>query len=94
MKLVADRFGVKQAELQSRRRTQAIAYPRQIGMYLARQITRMSLEEIGGHFGGRDHSTVLYGVQKIVRLTKQDARTLTHVTELSLELRAHDPESP
>jgi len=94
MKVVADRFGVKQAELQSRRRTQAIAYPRQIGMYLARQITRMSLEEIGGHFGGRDHSTVLYGVQKIVRLTKQDARTLTHVTELSLELRAHDPESP
>jgi hypothetical protein len=37
---------------------------------------------------------VLYGVQKIARLAKQDARTLTHVTELSLELRAHDPESP
>ena len=94
MKAVSDRFGVKQAELQSRRRTQAIAYPRQIGMYLARRITRMSLEEIGGHFGGRDHSTVLYAVQKISGLAKKDERTLALVTELSLELQTQEPEVP
>ena len=94
MKAVSDRFGVKQAELQSRRRTQAIAYPRQIGMYLARRITHMSLEEIGGHFGGRDHSTVLYAVQKISALTKKDERTLALVTELSLELQTQEPEPP
>ena len=94
MKAVSDRFGVKQAELQSRRRTQAIAYPRQIGMYLARRITQMSLEEIGGHFGGRDHSTVLYAVQKITGLLKTDERTLALVTELSLELQAQGPELP
>ena len=94
MRAVSDRFGVKQAELQSRRRTQAIAYPRQLGMYLARRITRMSLEEIGGHFGGRDHSTVLYAVQKITDLTKKDERTLALVTELSLELQAHEPDLP
>ena len=94
MKAVSDRFGVKQAELQSRRRTQAIAYPRQIGMYLARRITRMSLEEIGGHFGGRDHSTVLYAFQKISGLAKKDERTLALVTELSLELQTQEPEVP
>ena len=94
MKATADRFGVKQAELQSRRRTQAIAYPRQIGMYLARRITRMSLEEIGGHFGGRDHSTVLYAVQKITGLMKKDERTQALVTELSLELQTQEPDLP
>jgi chromosomal replication initiator protein len=72
LKLVTDEFGVKMSDLQSRRRTNAIAYPRQIGMYLARRVTRHSLEEIGGFFGGRDHSTVLYAVDKITRLVKED----------------------
>jgi len=65
LRVVTAHFNVKVTDLQSRRRTNAIAYPRQIGMYLARKITRHSLEEIGGFFGGRDHSTVLYAVEKI-----------------------------
>ncbi len=70
--LVTERFGVKLSELQSRKRTNAIAYPRQIAMYLARRITRHSLEEIGGFFGGRDHSTVLYAVAKVDRMLAED----------------------
>jgi chromosomal replication initiator protein len=70
--LVCDHFDVKISELQSKKRTNAIAYPRQIAMYLARQITRHSLEEIGGFFGGRDHSTVIYAVEKVGLLMVED----------------------
>lgn len=87
MGLVTKEFGIKLAEIQSRRRTAAIAFPRQIGMYLARRITRMSLEEIGGYFGGRDHSTVLYGVQKIDKRSKEDPAVQDLLSRLLLELR-------
>ena len=87
MGLVTDRFGVKLSDLQSRKRTNAIAYPRQIGMYLARRITRMSLEQIGGFFGGRDHSTVLHAVRKITRLAKEDPGCQDLLSELSTELQ-------
>jgi len=73
--VVTEEFGVKLSDLQSRRRTAAIAFPRQIAMYLARKITRHSLEEVGGHFGGRDHSTVLYAVTKISALIERDPET-------------------
>ena len=71
--LVIEHFGVKLAELQSKKRTNAIAHPRQVAMYLARQITRHSLEEIGGFFGGRDHSTVIYAVEKVGQTAREDA---------------------
>ena len=90
MGVVTNEFGVKLADLQSRRRTAAIAFPRQIGMFLARRITRMSLEEIGGYFGGRDHSTVLYGVQKIEKLAKEDPQTRDLLIRLFRELRDDD----
>ncbi|MBL8858484.1 MAG: chromosomal replication initiator protein DnaA [Planctomycetes bacterium] len=70
--VVTERFGVKLSELQSRKRTNAVAFPRQISMYIARQITRHSLEEIGGFFGGRDHSTVLYAVEKVGEVMESD----------------------
>jgi chromosomal replication initiator protein len=73
LNLVTEHFDVKLSELQSKKRTNAIAYPRQIAMYLARQITRHSLEEIGGFFGGRDHSTVIYAVEKVGQLMAEDA---------------------
>jgi chromosomal replication initiator protein len=73
--IVTEHFGVKLSDLQSKKRTNAIAYPRQVAMFLARQITRHSLEEIGGFFGGRDHSTVIYAVDKIQGLHEQDPST-------------------
>ncbi len=90
--VVTRAFSVKLSELQSKRRTNAVAYPRQIAMYLARKITRHSLEEVGGFFGGRDHSTVLYGVDKIERLMGEDADTRRVVEGLLSELEA--PKSP
>ncbi|MCY2959807.1 MAG: chromosomal replication initiator protein DnaA [Planctomycetota bacterium] len=70
--LVTAHYDVKLSELQSKRRTAAIVLPRQVAMYLARRITRHSLEEIGNYFGGRDHSTVLYGIEKVQTLMASD----------------------
>jgi len=72
IEVVTSHFGVKLSDLQSKKRTNQIAFPRQVAMYLARNITRHSLEEIGGFFGGRDHSTVLHAVRKVTRLTEED----------------------
>ena len=70
--LVTEHYQAKLSDLQSKRRTKAIAFPRQVAMYLARKVTRHSLEEIGGFFGGRDHTTVLYAVDKIEKLVVSD----------------------
>lgn len=58
--VVIDHFGVKLTDLLSKRKPKSISLPRQICMYLAREHTRLSLQEIGGHFGGRDHTTVMH----------------------------------
>ena len=90
MRVVTEHFGVKLSDLQSRKRTNAIAYPRQVAMYLARKITHLSLEEVGGFFGGRDHSTVLYAVQKITKLVADDSQTRETLAELTLQLQHPD----
>lgn len=90
VRVVTTHFNVKLTDLQSRKRTNAIAYPRQVAQYLARKITRHSLEEIGGFFGGRDHSTVLYAVEKIDRMSKQDPAVRELLADLlgQLEVRS------
>jgi len=70
---VSDRFGVKIDLLCGPRRTQSIALPRQVAMYLMRQLTDHSLAEIGRAFGGRDHTTVLYACQKVGKLIRVDS---------------------
>ncbi len=69
---VLDRYNVRLSDLQSKRRSQSIALPRQVAMYLARRLTNRSLEEIGAFFGGRDHTTVLHAERKIDRLVTKD----------------------
>jgi len=69
---VTRHFDVKVTELQSKRRNKALALPRHVCMYLARRLTRRSLEEIGGYFGGRDHSTVLHAARTIQRMSESD----------------------
>ncbi len=71
---VADFFGVKLSDLRAQNRTRAVAFPRQIAMYLARQLTHSSLAEIGRSFGGKDHTTVLHAVEKIQRLLQEDPK--------------------
>jgi len=65
IEVVTGHFDVRLADLQSKRRSQSITMPRQICMYLARNLTKHSLEEIGGHLGGRDHTTVMHACSKI-----------------------------
>ena len=69
---VMNYFGVRLADLQSKRRQQSIVLPRQICMFLARKFTRHSLEEIGGFFGGRDHTTVMHAVEAVETRRAQD----------------------
>lgn len=66
-------FRVDPSDLQSRRCCHDVLLPRQVGMYLARQLTQLSLEEIGQYFGGRDHSTVLHSCRKVEEALRRDA---------------------
>ena len=69
---VTQYYGVKPSDLLSKRRHKSIALPRQICMWLARKYTRHSLEEIGGYFGGRDHTTVMHAVKAVKSKRKCD----------------------
>jgi chromosomal replication initiator protein len=69
---VAEHFNIKMAEMTSARRARVVARPRQVAMYLAKQLTQRSLPEIGRKFGGRDHTTVMHAVKKIEELTLSD----------------------
>ncbi len=71
-KRVAEHFNIRQAEMGSARRARAVARPRQVAMYLAKQLTARSLPEIGRKFGGRDHTTVMHAVRKIDELRAAD----------------------
>jgi len=79
-RLVARHFNVTEESLRGKRRTDTIAFPRQIGMYIARAMTDLSLAEIGAKFGGRDHTTVLHACHKIEGLLGPD-RELRAVVE-------------
>jgi chromosomal replication initiator protein len=83
IRTVSDHFDVRITDLQSKKRSQSIALPRQVCMYLARTLTRHSLEEIGGHLGGRDHSTVVHACTKIEHLYKSDADFRDRIDQLS-----------
>jgi chromosomal replication initiator protein len=80
-KRVAEHFNIKMAEMTSSRRARVVARPRQVAMYLAKQLTSRSLPEIGRKFGGRDHTTVMHAVRKIEELAAAD-RALAEDVEL------------
>lgn len=69
---VAEYFGVTKSDLRGQRRSKSIVFPRQMCMQLARCLTLHSLEEIGNHFGGRDHTTVMHATRRITKLQDQD----------------------
>lgn len=72
-KRVAEHFNIRLADMHSARRARAVARPRQVAMYLAKQLTSRSLPEIGRKFGGRDHTTVMHAVRKVEELRSTDA---------------------
>jgi len=84
---VCDRFGLSSAELCGDKRSQNIVYPRQVAMYLSRELTDSSLPKIGKEFGGRDHTTVIHATSKIARLIREDPSVYTLVQELTARIR-------
>ncbi len=84
---VSDRFGLSVIELCSQRRSQAVAYPRQVAMYLSRELTDASLPKIGKEFGGRDHTTVIHATTKITRLISEDRSVYNLVQDLTARIK-------
>ncbi len=80
LRTVAEHFSLSLAQLKAKSNTRSIAYPRQIAMYLVRELTHASLPEIGRYFGGKHHTTVLHSVQKIedLRLRDEPLNNLLH----------------
>jgi chromosomal replication initiator protein len=79
-------FHVGPGALRSRRRVRHALLPRQVGMYLARRLTGLSLESIGAYFGGRDHSTVLHACRKVEKTVSHDAGLSSAVRQLCADL--------
>ena len=86
IEVVTKHFDVRLADIQSKKRSQSITEPRQICMYLARSLTKHSLEEIGGHLGGRDHTTVMHGCGKITRARDNDPKMSALLNDLTRQI--------
>ena len=84
---VVERFGMTMQELTGDRRSQQIVYPRQVAMYLCRELTDSSLPKIGKKFGGRDHTTVIHATSKIAKLIKEDRNVYNLVQELTARIK-------
>ena len=84
---VCERFSLTVQELCSPRRSQAVAYPRQVAMYLSRELTDSSLPKIGKEFGGRDHTTVLHANAKITRMISEDRAVYNLVQDLTARIK-------
>jgi len=87
-KIVANYFNISLFDLKASRRNKNIVLPRQVAMYLARTLTNLSLPEIGGFFGGKDHTTVLHSCKKIERESLIDTQLKNILEQLSTEIKA------
>jgi chromosomal replication initiator protein len=88
-KKVAEYFDIRLSDMKTKGRTRAVAFPRQIAMYLARELTTHSLPEIGEFFGGRDHTTVLHAYNKINKeLTKGDSNLKEIINKITLGIKS------
>ena len=85
---VAEHYNIKMSEMSSERRARAVARPRQVAMFLSKQLTSRSLPEIGRKFGGRDHTTVMHAVRKIEELRQSDAAIAEDVELLKRTLES------
>jgi len=86
LRAVAAHFGVRVTDLLSRKRSRSVSHPRQVSMYLARKLTPLSLQEIGAHLGGRDHSTVLHAERVIEAARRSDPAVADTIAQLTRQL--------
>jgi chromosomal replication initiator protein len=87
-RVVAEYFALSHNDLRGKKRTKGIAFPRQIAMYVAREITEYSTTEVGLEFGGRDHTTVMHACQRVDSRMKTDPTlepTIQHLIRLVKE---------
>ncbi|MFS0559138.1 chromosomal replication initiator protein DnaA [Terribacillus sp. 179-K 1B1 HS] len=85
---VGERYNVRLEEFSAKKRTKAIAFPRQIAMFLSRELTDFSLPKIGEEFGGRDHTTVIHAHEKISKLLSQDEELQRDIDEIKERLKS------
>ena len=86
-KVVSNHYQLKMEDLKSRKRSRPIVYPRQIAMYLCREMTDLSLPKIGDLFGGRDHTTVIHACDKVATDIKEDLQMKRTINELIRQIR-------
>ena len=92
MKVVANYFNVSIADIKGKNKNQSVVLPRQISMYLCRKMTDFSTTEIGYEFGGKNHTTVMYNVQKVEARLKSSEKEINNLiekleTQIKLESR-------
>lgn len=86
-KIACDFYGIKIEEIKGRKRTRSVVLPRQIAMYLSREMTDLSLPKIGEEFGGKDHTTVIHAHEKIQSLLRTDRNIQKVVNEVSSRIK-------
>lgn len=86
LKKVSSHFNIKISDIKSPKRLKAVVLPRQIAMYLSRQLTSSSYPEIGDRFGGKDHSTIIHAIRKIEKLREEDFQLSSTIENLKKEL--------
>ncbi|HLR68781.1 chromosomal replication initiator protein DnaA [Virgibacillus alimentarius] len=84
---VGEKYNVKLEDFAAKKRTKSIAFPRQIAMYLSRQLTDLSLPKIGEEFGGRDHTTVIHAHEKITKTIESDTLLSKNIEEIKEKLK-------
>jgi chromosomal replication initiator protein len=84
-KTVADYYKIRVSDMHSKKRSRAIARPRQVAMALAKELTQLSLPEIGSNFGGRDHTTVLHACRQVAKL-RESVPELNHDVNFLLQV--------
>lgn len=86
-KKVAEYFDIRLSEMKAKKRTKAVVYPRQVAMYLSRELTDFSLPEIGEQFGGRDHTTVLHAYEKIQKECKNNRKVKESLDKIVSDIK-------
>jgi len=86
VKKVSLHFNIKISDIKSAKRLKAVVLPRQIAMYISRQLTSSSYPEIGDRFGGKDHSTIIHAIRKIEKLMEEDFQLKSTIENLKKEL--------
>src|SRR5262249_8515775 len=87
-RVVADHYGIPEEAMKVRKRTNSIAFPRQVAMFLCRELTELSLSEIGSRVGGRDHTTVMHAREKIGQAREEDPQIRLILQRLTATLQS------